>query len=242
MECAGLVTAKDVIAGVNSPSTDVSMKDGYAIRTADARKATRKTPVDLKLCGMLGAGEATEMTVKPGTTLRILTGARIPVGADAVIAEEFVSISNGSVRVLEPEVIGRNILSKGSDVARGDLIVAAGTFLTPGKVGLLAAGGIADIQIICRPSVALIASGDEIMLPGSVPCEGKIYASNLLTPAFASNLENLMDGDRAVLWVHGHMHESFDYDIYGARVVCNPRGYAPKALNPDFRSNWVVDI
>jgi Icc-related predicted phosphoesterase len=68
------------------------------------------------------------------------------------------------------------------------------------------------------------------------------YAGDLLTPAFASNLENLMDGDRAVLWVHGHMHESFDYDSYGARVVCNPRGYAPKALNPDFRSNWVVDI
>ena len=51
-----------------------------------------------------------------------------------------------------------------------------------------------------------------------------------------------MDGDRAALWVHGHMHESFDYEVYGTRVVCNPRGYAPNALNPDFRSDWVVDI
>ena len=68
------------------------------------------------------------------------------------------------------------------------------------------------------------------------------YARDLLTPAFASNLENLMEGDRAALWVHGHMHESFDYKIYGTRVVCNPRGYAPEALNPDFRPDWVIEI
>jgi Icc-related predicted phosphoesterase len=68
------------------------------------------------------------------------------------------------------------------------------------------------------------------------------YARDLLTPAFASNLENLMDGDQPALWVHGHMHESFDYEVYGTRVVCNPRGYAPKALNPDFRPDWVITI
>ena len=68
------------------------------------------------------------------------------------------------------------------------------------------------------------------------------FARDLLTPAFASNLENLMDGDRATLWIHGHMHESYDYEVYGTRVVCNPRGYAPNALNPDFRPDWVVDI
>ena len=68
------------------------------------------------------------------------------------------------------------------------------------------------------------------------------YARDLLTPAFASNLENLMEGDRAALWVHGHMHESFDYEVYGTRVVCNPRGYAPEALNPDFRPDWVLKV
>ena len=68
------------------------------------------------------------------------------------------------------------------------------------------------------------------------------YAHDLLTPAFASNLEDLMEGDRVSLWVHGHMHESFDYEIYGTRVVCNPRGYAPEALNPNFRSDWVIGL
>ncbi len=68
------------------------------------------------------------------------------------------------------------------------------------------------------------------------------YASDLLTPAFASNLEGLMDGNQAALWVHGHMHESYDYEIYGTRIVCNPRGYAPNALNPEFRPDWIVEI
>ena len=68
------------------------------------------------------------------------------------------------------------------------------------------------------------------------------HARDLLTPAFASNLENLMGDDRPALWVHGHMHESYDYEVYGTRVVCNPRGYAPDALNPDFWPDLVVDI
>jgi calcineurin-like phosphoesterase family protein len=68
------------------------------------------------------------------------------------------------------------------------------------------------------------------------------YANDLLTPAFASNLENLMDGDRAALWIHGHMHDPFDYEIYGTRVVCSPRGYAPNSLTPEFRPDWVVEV
>jgi len=68
------------------------------------------------------------------------------------------------------------------------------------------------------------------------------YANDLLTPAFASNLENLMDGDRPTLWVHGHMHDAFDYEVYGTRVVCNPRGYNPNALNADFQPDLVMEI
>jgi Icc-related predicted phosphoesterase len=68
------------------------------------------------------------------------------------------------------------------------------------------------------------------------------YARDLLSPAFASHLEMLMDGERAALWVHGHMHDPFDYEICGTRVVCNPRGYAPRALAPAFRPDFVVEI
>lgn len=68
------------------------------------------------------------------------------------------------------------------------------------------------------------------------------YACDLLTPAFASNLEYLMDGNRAALWIHGHMHDSFDYRIYDTRVVCNPRGYSPQELNSNFKPDWVIEI
>lgn len=73
----------------------------------------------------------------------------------------------------------------------------------------------------------------------SVPAR---YARDLLTPAFVSNLETLMDSNDVALWIHGHIHDTFDYEIYGTRVVCNPRGYAPDALNPDFWPDLVVDI
>jgi len=80
--------------------------------------------------------------------------------------------------------------------------------------------------------------GTVVVVTHHVPSSQSVhpwYASDLLTPAFASNLKDLMGGDRVALWIHGHMYESYDYEIYGSREVCNPRGYAPKALNPDFR-------
>lgn len=79
----------------------------------------------------------------------------------------------------------------------------------------------------------------EISAWGSVPPR---FARDLLTPAFASNLEDLMDGGRVQLWIHGHTHDPFDYEIHGTRVVCNPRGYAPYELTPGFRPDFVVEI
>ncbi len=75
--------------------------------------------------------------------------------------------------------------------------------------------------------------------PRSVPPR---FATDLLTPAFANNLEDLMSQDRAVLWIHGHTHDVFDYTVYGTRVVCNPRGYVPHELTRDFKPDWVVEI
>ena len=88
-------------------------------------------------------------------------------------------------------------------------------------------------------------SGKTVVVTHHAPSSQSVhprYAHDLLTPAFASNLETLMDGGRTALWIHGHMHESYDYEIYGSRVICNPRGYAPQALNPAFRPDFVVEI
>lgn len=87
--------------------------------------------------------------------------------------------------------------------------------------------------------------GETVVVTHHAPSSRSVhprYARDLLTPAFASNLEGLMGCDRAAVWIHGHMHESFDYEIYGTRVVCNPRGYSPEALNSEFMSDFVVEI
>ncbi|UCD33143.1 MAG: molybdopterin molybdotransferase MoeA [Desulfobacterales bacterium] len=180
-ESIGFVCAEKLHACVDSPSVDVSMKDGFAVNSSDVSGATPEKPVRLALVGITGAGQKDRFVVAPGTAVRILTGARIPEGADTIVAEELTAHSTEEVSIYKPAELGYNILAKGSDVARGEIIVQDGSFLTPGNIGLLAAGGIESVRVYRRPRVALIATGDEMVLPGQPLSEGSIYASNLLT-------------------------------------------------------------
>ena len=180
-ESVGFVSSEKLQARVDSPSVDVSMKDGYAINSLDISGATPENPIYLKLIGVSGAGQKDRFIVDPGTAVRILTGARVPEGADAIVAEEFTTNSSKTVNIYKHAEPGRNILVKGNDISRGEIIVQDGCFLSPGKIGLLAAGGIEKVHVYRRPSVALIATGDEMVFPGQPLSEGNIYASNLLT-------------------------------------------------------------
>jgi molybdopterin molybdotransferase len=119
--------------------------------------------------------------VEAGTALRILTGARLPEGADTIVAEEFVRLSNGFIAITTATPKGKNILAKGSDTAVGDTLIQTGQQLTPGRIGLLVAGGHDKVRVFRKPHVALIATGDEVLLPGRPLAQGKLYASNLLT-------------------------------------------------------------
>jgi molybdopterin molybdotransferase len=137
--------------------------------------------VRLSLAGVMAAGGERDIRVTPGTTVRILTGAKIPEGADAVVSEEFVTVEEDTVRVgifAEP---GRNILARGSDVARGNIVVSRGHRLTPGMVGILAAAGHSRVPVFRTPCVAILATGDEVVAPGKPLPEGKLYASNITT-------------------------------------------------------------
>lgn len=175
------VVAEDLYAKVNSPSVDASMKDGYAVRSEEIENATAEHPVALEIIGSAAAGVKCDQAVRPGTAVRILTGAKIPEGANAVVAEEFTSAEGQQVRVTNTAEPGRNILLAGSDVALGERMCAKGDRLVPGMVGILAAAGYGDIPVYCRPSVAIIATGDEVVVPGRPLAEGKLYASNLVT-------------------------------------------------------------
>ncbi len=180
-DCEGCVAAKQVFARVDSPSTDSSLKDGYALRAEDRGTACGASAQPLPVSGSVAAGQLDSGVLKAGTAFRILTGARLPEGADMVVAEEFVTRSGDFLTDIKATAKGQNILPRGSDIAAGELLLDAGQRLTAGRIGLLTAGGHHQARVYRKPAVALIATGDEVLLPGERLAAGKLYASNLLT-------------------------------------------------------------
>jgi len=175
------VAASDLFALVDSPSMDASLKDGYAVLSHEVADATPENPVRLRLAGYLAAGGEKDIELRLGTTVRVLTGARIPAGADAVVAEEFVKPEENDVLIENFAEPGRNILPRGSDIASGKCVILSGQQISPGMIGLLAAAGHSRVPVYKNPSVGIIGTGDEIVAPGEPLGEGKLYASNIMT-------------------------------------------------------------
>ncbi|AFM27525.1 molybdopterin molybdotransferase MoeA [Desulfomonile tiedjei] len=176
---SGRVCAREAIALIDYPSADSSLKDGYAVISRDIARADRQNPVLLQVVGTLGAGDPCTMSVSTGKTVRVLSGASIPEGAEAVLAEEFAEKRDGHIRALACSEQGRNILAKGSEVKEGEILVRTGEVFTPAKIGLIVAGGIQEAWVFRRPKVGLLATGNEVLLPGQPPETGKLFASNL---------------------------------------------------------------
>jgi molybdopterin molybdotransferase len=173
------IPAVDLSARVDSPSVDVSIKDGYAVISRDLSKAEPDSPVKLKVVGSLAAGEQADRTVTAGKAIRILSGAPIPRGADAVLAEEFTEAVQRNIHARAVAEKGRNILVRGADVKKGETLVRTGQKLTPAMISLLVAGGISEVSVFRRPRVGLLATGSEVLLPGKSLKKGKLFASNL---------------------------------------------------------------
>lgn len=178
-DCLHRILSADIHSMVNSPSVDASMKDGYAVVSDAIRDATPENPVRLKLTGTMAAGGDTCLRVEPGTAVRILTGAGIPAGATAVLAGEFARCDRDWVTVFNHAEPGRNILQAGMDVRAGEQVAQKGALLNPGLIGTIAAAGFGRIPVYRRPRVAILATGDELVIPGDPLPDGKLYASNL---------------------------------------------------------------
>ncbi|HUJ88845.1 MAG TPA: molybdopterin molybdotransferase MoeA [Syntrophorhabdales bacterium] len=177
------VAASDLYALVDSPSMDTSLKDGYAVLSDEIADATAENPVQLRLLGSMAAGGEEEIQIRPGTTVRVLSGARIPTGANAVVAEEFVKQTDNDVLIETFAEPGRNILLRGTDVAFHESILRSGQQISPVVAGLLAAAGHSVVSVFRNPIVGIIGTGDEIIEPGDLAAEGKLYASNIMTVA-----------------------------------------------------------
>jgi molybdopterin molybdotransferase len=179
---AGRVAAQDIVACESYPSADVSLKDGYAIVSADIEKAVPEKPVRLKVTGSIFAGPIFTGKVTKGTAVKICSGGRIPEGAEAVISIEFTDdIGSDEILVKADAGVGRNILKAGAEVKAGEHIVKQGEKLTPGFLGLAAAAGISRVAVYRRPTAAVVGVGDEVVAPGGQLYDGQLYASNMVT-------------------------------------------------------------
>jgi len=178
----GRVAAADIIAAESYPTADVSLKDGYAIVSADIDKASERRPVLLKVTGSVYAGTKFEGKVTAGSAIKICSGGRIPPGADAVVSIEFTEEAGADeILVKADSSKGRNILKAGGEVKAGDIIVKKGEKLLPGYLGLAAAAGSHKVPVYRRPKLAIIGVGDEVVAPGEPLNPGQLYASNLVT-------------------------------------------------------------
>ena len=178
-KAVGRIISRPLHARVDSPSVHASLKDGYAVVSSDLTAASRQNPVKLSVIGHVAAGEQGKCRVETGSAVRILSGAPVPPGADAVIAEEFVLPGDSEILAMADAGPGRNVLEKGADVSRGELLLDTGDRLHPQAAGLVVAGGISEVAVFSRPKIGLLATGTEVLLPGSEFKEGKLYASNL---------------------------------------------------------------
>ncbi|MCU0485412.1 MAG: molybdopterin molybdotransferase MoeA [Anaerolineales bacterium] len=202
LQAVGRVSGRDLSAPHNVPSAEVSFKDGYALKSADVQGASPAQPVRLRLAGSVAAGGSWQRAVQAGEAVRILSGAPLPPGADAVLADEFARVQPGMVQALNDAAPGCNILPRGADVQAGQCLVRAGQRLSPPAVGLLAAAGYAVVEVFRQPRVAVLATGDEVVAPGQPLEPGKLYASNLCTLAawclhYGFEVQTLVEPDDA---------------------------------------------
>ena len=188
LEAAGQVLAADVRGGFDIPPLPNTSMDGYAVRAADTAGATPGGPLRLRVTGYLPAGSVYDGAVGPGEAVRIMTGAPIPDGADAIVPFEETDEEEQTARWEDgprPEVRidveakhGANVRPAGEDVRAGELVLASGTILGPAQIGVLASLGLGTARVVRRPRVAILSTGDELLRPGEPRRPGAIYDSN----------------------------------------------------------------
>lgn len=184
-EAFGRVLADDIRAPHNVPPFRNSAMDGYAVRAADVQQATPEQPVVLPVVATVAAGHAPTRPLAPGEAMRIMTGAPVPEGADAVVRFEDTSDTwpaekrpDGHVAILKAVRPHENVREAGEDVRQGTVVLPAGTRLTPAGLGVLASLGFPEVPCVRQPRVGILATGDELVQPGEPLTPGKIRNSN----------------------------------------------------------------
>ena len=214
---AGLVLAEDIVAAENVPPFDRSPYDGYAFRAADTAGADREHPVTLRILEEIPAGSMWTREVTPGTAVKILTGAPVPPGADAVVKFEETDFTEETVTVYASFRAGENVVPKGEDVRAGEHLAKRGTVVDGPLVGVLAAQHCLEPLVYETPQVAMITTGSELAEPEEALSGGKIVNTNRYT--FRAELERL--GCAVREYSCGDDPEGIAEDIRDAMETCD---------------------
>ncbi len=191
LDCLGQTLAAAIRSPLSLPPLANSGMDGYAVRRKDIIGASETAPRNLRVIGLVAAGQVPSQIVAPGTAIRIMTGAPLPEGADTVVPfEETDEISRRSagrpltdIDIQADLPLGCNVRPAGEDVRAGELVLEAGTVIRPSEVGVMASLGLERAPVIRRPLVAVLSTGDELAALGEELAGGKIYDSNSFSVA-----------------------------------------------------------
>jgi molybdopterin molybdotransferase len=172
------VLAEPVTAPVNLPPFDNSAMDGYAVLASDVAGASETSPVTLSVVGDIAAGDQEAYGIRPGLCARIMTGAPVPAGCDAIVPVEWTDGGTAKVTIRQPAVAGHYIRRSGEDVTAGQTVIEAGTRLGAAQIGMLAAVGRARVAVRPRPRVVVLSTGSELVEPGGSVGPGQIWDAN----------------------------------------------------------------
>ena len=188
-DALGQVLAENIVGRFDMPRWDNSAMDGYAVRANDIKAATNQSPTVLKVVGTIAAGDVPHKTVESGTAIRIMTGAPIPTMADAVVpfedTDELERKSTTEIGIQLSVRSGSNIRAQGGDIKKGQPVIDQSKVLKAADIGVLASLGYSKVQVVKRPTVGILATGDELVDPKEPLGPGKIYNSNSYSIAAA---------------------------------------------------------
>ncbi len=209
-DALGRVLAEDVASRLTLPPADVSAMDGYAVRAADVAKV----PVVLKRIGESSAGSGFSATVGAGETARIFTGAALPPGTDAIVIQENTEVDGSSITVGESVPVGRFVRPRGMDLEQGEIHLRAPQILSARDIGLAASMNVPWLEVRRRPRIAILATGNELVMPGETPSADQIVNSNGI--AVAAYVKAL-GGDPVDLGIAADDEDSLARMLAGAR-------------------------
>ncbi|MET4576076.1 molybdopterin molybdotransferase MoeA [Ottowia thiooxydans] len=195
-QASARVLSDEVIAPIAVPEFDRAAMDGYALRGNDTAGAGDYNPLEFPVVGHAWPGRPFEGQVPVGSAIRIMTGAPVPNGPDAVVPAEYATEQDGRIAITQAVSPGQHVGHVGEDIARGSSVLAAGRRLRPQDVGLVASLGLSQLQVVQQPRVRLLVTGNEVRAPGTAKSAYEIYDANSMT------LRGLLERDGAVLESH----------------------------------------